>query len=127
MALPQNYNLARIEQIIAIIESMAPIPSRNDRNSTVLMFVGTTFDLMVGEDRSQVDEDIYPTLRNAAVNLAHATAALKILQQAEREAELWVCKQAAEVRERIAQENRTLHDVLKRLCYSRFGVQAHPA
>ena len=127
MSLPQNYNLARIEQIICIIENIALIPSKEDRQSTVLMFVGSTFDLMVGEDRSQVDDDLYPTFRNAAVSLTHAKAAMAIMHDAERESELWLHDQIKHLKQRIDENTRTLRDVLKRLCYHRFGVQSQPA
>ena len=126
MSLPHNYNLARIEQIIEIIERMSCIKNRDDRQSAVLMFVGSTFDLMVGEDRSQVDADLYPTFRNAAVSLTRVKSALAIMHDAERESELWLEDQIKHLKQQIDEDTRTLHDVLKRLCYHRFGVQSRP-
>lgn len=124
MALPQNYNASRVAQIICIIENMAFIPSKEDRNSTVLMFAGTTFDMLVGDDRSQVDSDIYPTFRCAAVDLVHAKAGLSMIHEAERNSDLWMHDQVNELKQRVEKSTIAMRDVLKRLCYSRFGVQA---
>jgi len=127
MSLPRNYNTARTEQIICIIENLAFIPSRTDRQSTVLMFVGSTFDAYVADDRSEVDPDLYPKFRNAAVNLTHAKAALAFVQATERETDLWLHDQVKYLRQTIDEETRTLREVLKRLCYHRFGVQPEPS
>lgn len=126
MSLPQNYNSARISQIIEVVARMSVISNRDDRESAVLMFVGTTFDLLVGDDRSQVDNELYPDFRNFAVDLANAKAFLNLYHAAQRESNLQSSEQVAELSRRISKCALALQDVLTHLCYHRFGVQSRP-
>jgi hypothetical protein len=127
MSLPQNYNAARTSQVIEIISRAGVISNRDDRESTVLMFVGSTFDLLVGEDRSQVDNDLYPDFRIFSVDLANAKACLNLYHAAQRESGLKSADQVAELTNRISECVSGLQDVLGRLMYHRFGVQSRPA
>jgi UDP-2,3-diacylglucosamine pyrophosphatase LpxH len=116
-------NTGRVNQIITIIETISFIRNRSDRSNSTLMFVGTTFDLLVGDKRDQVDVTIFSTFRNAAATLAQAKFALDETYDAERESELSYHDQIVELTKRKDRAIETLREVLGYLCCLRFGEQ----
>lgn len=116
-------NTARINQIITIIENISDIPDKHHRSDSVQMFVGTTFDLLIGENRDAKVMGVFSTFRNAAATLAQTRFALDETYSAERESELSHHDQIVELTQRKDRAIETLREVLGYLFCIRFNEQ----